>query len=70
VNILRTRYTPDETSTDPIVSDHSERLETVPAAGMANAAVPIAMPILPGSYTLKFFTGSTQLAVSEPVMVR
>jgi hypothetical protein len=44
--------------------------KTVPAAGMSNAAAPIAMPTLPGSYTLKFFTGSTQLAVSQAVIVR
>jgi hypothetical protein len=44
--------------------------KTVPATGLSNAALPFVMPTTPGSYTLKFYTGSTLLATSAAVTVQ
>jgi hypothetical protein len=44
--------------------------KTPPATGTANAAVPFAMPATPGTYTLKFYAGSTLLATSENIVVQ
>jgi hypothetical protein len=44
--------------------------KTTPAAGVTGAAVTFAMPATPGSYTLKFYAGSTVLATSPAVVVQ
>ena len=43
--------------------------QIAPATGLADAAVPFAMPTTPGTYVLKFFSGSTLLATSAPITV-
>jgi hypothetical protein len=44
--------------------------QTAPASGVASASVPFTMPATAGSYTLKFFTGtSTLLATSATITV-
>jgi cytochrome c5 len=44
-------------------------LETLPATGMTGATLAFVMPTTPGSYTMRFYTGTTLLATSEPVTV-
>jgi len=43
--------------------------QTAPAAGLADAIVPFAMPMTAGSYELRFFSGSTLLATSAAITV-
>ena len=43
--------------------------QIAPAVGLAGAAVPFAMPTTPGTYVLKFFSGSTLLATSATITV-
>ena len=44
--------------------------KTAPATGLSGAAVTFTMPTTPGSYTLKFYAGSTLLATSAAVVVQ
>jgi len=43
--------------------------QTAPVTGMTGAAVPFTMPTTTGSYTIKFWAGSTLLATSAPITV-
>jgi hypothetical protein len=43
--------------------------QMVPTTGLADAIVPFAMPLTPGAYALKFFSGSTLLATSATITV-
>src|SRR6185503_6130120 len=44
-------------------------LQTAPATGLTDAAVSIAMPTTPGTYTLRLYTGATLVATSANVTV-
>ena len=44
--------------------------KTLPETGATGAVVPFTLPTNPGSYTLKFFAGSTLLATSEAIIVQ
>jgi len=43
--------------------------QTAPAAGVTGAAVAFPMPATPGTYTLRFYTGTVLLATSESITV-
>jgi len=43
--------------------------QTAPAAGVTGAAVAFPMPATPGTYTLRFYTGTILLATSETITV-
>src|SRR6185503_20014649 len=43
--------------------------QTAPPTGVSDAAVPFPMPLTPGTYTIKFFSGSTLLATSGMITV-
>ena len=43
--------------------------QVAPAAGLVDAVVPFTMPMAPGTYLVRFYTGSTLLSTSAPITV-
>ena len=43
--------------------------QVAPAVGMTGGVVPFAVPTVPGTYTVRFFTGSTLMATSPTITV-
>ena len=43
--------------------------QVAPAAGMVDAVVPFTMPMAPGTYLVRFYTGSTLLSTGAPITV-
>jgi hypothetical protein len=56
-------------STTYITWKYLNGTQTAPATGVSGAAVPFTMPTTTGSYTIKFWAGSTLLATSAPITV-
>ena len=43
--------------------------QTAPATGVAGAAIPFTMPMAPGTYVMRFYSGAALLATSAPITV-